>query len=103
MRLTLKGRHVELVPSIRDHAERKLARLSDQLGADVPVEVELSEEPHARHIAEATVYTKGTTLRARASGSDLRAAIDRLARMLERQLQRYRDKRRLEPRRRTRG
>lgn len=103
MRLILKGRHVELVPSIRDHAARKLARLSDQLGDDVPVEVELSEQTRARHVAEATVYTKGTTLRARASAKDLRGAIDRVARTLERQLVRYRAKRRLEPRRRARG
>jgi putative sigma-54 modulation protein len=100
MRLFVRGVHVELAPATRDYAERKLAPLGERLPADVPVEVELSEETHARHVAEATVLTKGSPLRARASADDVRAAIDKVAAMLERQLTRYRDKRSHEPRRR---
>jgi putative sigma-54 modulation protein len=99
MRLAVRGRHVELTPELRDYAENKLARLAEHLPAAVPVEVELSEETRARHVAEATVFAKGATLRARAEGANLKAAIDKLAANLERQTIRYREKRRDEPRR----
>jgi putative sigma-54 modulation protein len=101
MRLLVRGVHVELAPTLREYTERKLAPLGERLPADVPVEVELSEETHARHIAEATVFTKGTPLRARATADDLRSAIDKVASTLERQLTRYQDMRRHEPRRRS--
>src|ERR1700678_2861486 len=101
MRLALRGRNVELTPSIRDYAESKLATLAGRLPAGVAVELELTEDTRARHVAEATAFTKGPTIRARESGSSLRASIDRLAANLERQLTRYQEKRRDEPRRRA--
>lgn len=101
MRLVVRARNVELSPAIRAYAERKLGRLSGRLPAEVAVEVELSEETRARHLAEATVFTKGLPIRARESGADLRAAIDQLVENLERQITRYREKRRTEPRRRA--
>jgi len=101
MRLALRGRNVELTPSIRDYTESKLATLAGRLPAGVAVELELTEATRARHVAEATVFTKGPTLRARESGTSLRVSIDRLAANLERQLTRYQEKRRDEPRRRA--
>jgi putative sigma-54 modulation protein len=69
------------------------------------VELELWEEKnpsiHNGHIAEATIFAKGPTLRAREEARDFKAAIDELVDNLERQVQRYRDKRRREPRRRA--
>ena len=101
MRLVVRARNVELTSAIRDYTERKLNRLSGRLPTEVAVEVELSEQTRARHIAEGTVFTKGPTLRARESGTSLRAAIDLLVENLERQVGRYQDKRRTEPRRRS--
>ncbi len=105
MRLQVKGKNVEVTPSLRDYAERKLARLSKQLSAQTQVEVELSEQRNpsiaASHVAEATVFTKGPTLRAREASPDMKAAIDRLVEKLERQVKKYRDRRVDEPRRRT--
>ena len=101
MRLSVRGVHVELAPATRDYAERKLAPLEERLPADVPVEGEVSEETHARHTAEATVLMKGSPLRARATAGDVRAAIDKVAATLERQLTRYRDMHRNERRRRS--
>ena len=102
MRLQVRGRNIEVSPSIRAYAETKLARLDKQLAPETPVEVELgSEAGHALHTAEATIFTKGPTLRAQESTSDLRTAIDQLVDNLERQVVKYREKRRQEPRRRT--
>ena len=44
MRLQVKGKNVEVTPSIREYAERKLAKLSKQLAEQTQVEVELSEQ-----------------------------------------------------------
>jgi putative sigma-54 modulation protein len=98
MRLRIKGRHVELSQSVRDYAEAKLQKLDKQLAEPTQVELELWEEHNpsiaAHHVAEATIWTKGPILRAREASADHRASIDQLVDKLERQVKRYRDKRR---------
>ncbi len=98
MRLQVKGKNVEVSESIRSYAERKLARLENKLAAPTQVELELAVERNAsiaaNHVAEATIWTKGPTLRAREASSDMKASIDQLVEKLERQVIRYRDKRR---------
>ncbi len=102
MRLQVKGRNIEVSPEIRAYAESKLARLDKQLADETAVEVELATETkHAQQTAEATIFAKGVTLRATESTDDIRASIDKLVENLERQIVRYREKRRHEPRRRT--
>ncbi|HYZ20162.1 MAG TPA: ribosome-associated translation inhibitor RaiA [Gaiellaceae bacterium] len=98
MRLQVKGRNVEVSDSIRSYAEKKLGKL-DRLVADpTRVELELAVERNpavaANHVAEATVWTKGPVLRARESSADMKASIDQLVDKLERQVKRYRQKRR---------
>ena len=51
------------------------------------------------HVAEAVVFTKGPNLVAREAATTYEAAVDQLVDKLERQIERYRDKRVLEPRR----
>jgi putative sigma-54 modulation protein len=103
MRLQGKGKNVEVTPSIREYAERKLAKLGKQLAEQTQVEVELSEQRNpsiaASQVAEATVFTKGPTLRAREASPDMKASIDQLVAKLERQVKRYRERRTVEPRR----
>ena len=103
MRLQVKGKNVEVTPSIREYAERKLAKLGKQLAEQTQVEVELSEQRNpsiaASQVAEATVFTKGPTLRAREASPDMKASIDQLVDKLERQVKRYRERRTVEPRR----
>jgi putative sigma-54 modulation protein len=103
MRLQVKGKNVEVTPSIREYAERKLGRLSKQLAEQTQVEIELSEQRNPSiaesQVAEATVFTKGPTLRARESSRDMKASIDMLADKLERQVKKYRERRHVEPRR----
>jgi putative sigma-54 modulation protein len=105
MRLQVKGKNVEVTPSIREYAERKLAKLEKQLAEQTQVEVELSEQRNpsiaASQVAEATIFTKGPTLRAREATSDMKASIDQLVDKLERQVKRYRERRTVEPRRHT--
>ena len=103
MRLQVKGKNVDVSPSIRSYAEEKLSKLSKQLADPTEVELELAVEKNPsisdNHVAEATIWTKGPTLRAREASVDMKASIDQLVDKLERQVKRYKEKRRIEPRR----
>jgi len=103
MRLQVKGKNVEVSPRIREYAERKLAKLGKLLAEPTQVELELSEQKNPsiaeRSVAEATIFTKGPTLRAREASPDMRLSIDQLVDKLERQVKRYRERRTVEPRR----
>ncbi len=94
----MKGKNVEVTDGIRSYAARKLGKLERQLSGATRVELELTVEKNpaiaASHVAEATVWTKGPTLRARGASVDMRVSIDELAAKLERQVKRYREKRR---------
>src|SRR6202165_1631882 len=98
MRLQVKGRNVEVSDQIRSYAEEKLGQLDRLVKAPTRIELELAVEKNpsiaANHVAEATVWTKGPVLRARESSADMKASIDQLVDKLERQVKRYREKRR---------
>jgi ribosome hibernation promoting factor len=106
MRLHVKGRNLEISDQIRTYAEEKLGKLDRLVNDPTRVELELAVEknPSIRdnHVAEATVWTKGPVLRAREASTDMKASIDQLVDKLERQVKRYREKRRVAPRRHAR-
>jgi putative sigma-54 modulation protein len=97
MRLSVKGKNLEVSDSIRSYAEEKLGKLNRQLHDQTQVELELCVEKNPsiaqNQVAEATVWTKGPTLRAREASSDMRASIDQLTEKLLRQVEQYRAKR----------
>jgi putative sigma-54 modulation protein len=97
MQLHVKGKNLEVSDSIRSYAERKLSKLDKQLSRLVRVEVELAVEKNpsikANQVAEATVWLKGHTLRAREASRDMKASIDELTEKLLRQIKDERDKR----------
>lgn len=101
MRLQVKGRNVTVSDSLKDYALEKLAKLEKHLNDAARLELELQVEKNPsiaeNQVAEATIWTKGPVLRARESSQDMRASIDLLVEKLERQAQRYRDKRRRGP------
>jgi putative sigma-54 modulation protein len=97
MRLQVKGKNVEVNDSIRRYAEEKLQKLDRKLHALTQVELELRVERNPsiseNQIAEATIWTKGPTLRAREASTDMKASIDQLTDKLLRQVEHYRAKR----------
>jgi putative sigma-54 modulation protein len=98
MRLEVKGRNVEVSDALRRYAEEKLDKIERQLpDAPTQIEVELTLETNPSiaedHVAEGTVWTKGSTLRARERSVGFETSIDLLADKLERQVKRYREKR----------
>src|SRR5215204_1798437 len=105
MQLQVKGRNFEISEQIRSYAEGKLGKLDKLVKDPTRIELELLVEKNPsisdNHVAEATVWTKGPVLRARESSADMKASIDQLVDKLERQVKRYRDKRRRGPGRNT--
>src|SRR5437879_8336885 len=101
MRLQVKGKNVEVSDSIRRYAEEKLRKLDRQLHALTQVELELRVEKNPsiseNQVAEATIWTKGPTLRAREASTDMKSSIDQLTDKLLRQVEHYRAKRRRRP------
>jgi putative sigma-54 modulation protein len=97
MELQIKGRNLEVSETMREFAERKLAKLDRQLRPTTRVELELAVEKNpsvaANQVAEATVWLKGRTLRAREASRDMKASIDELTEKLQRELSELRDKR----------
>jgi putative sigma-54 modulation protein len=103
MRLQVKAQHEDLPEVVRAYAEKRLRKLDRRLHDLTLVEVTLSREHNPSisddHTADGIVHTKGPTLVAREAATTYEAAIDRLVDKLERQVERYRDKRTHEPRR----
>jgi putative sigma-54 modulation protein len=103
MRLFVKAHHGHVSDSVRAYAEKRLAKLDRRLHEGTLVEVTLSRGHNPSiaedHRAEAIVHAKGSSLVAREDAATYEAAIDRLVDKLERQIERYREKRQLEPRR----
>jgi putative sigma-54 modulation protein len=98
MRLQVKGKNLEVSDTLRAYAEQKLRKL-DRLVPDLAqIELELCVEKNpsiaANQVAEATIWAKGQTLRGREATRDMKASIDGLVDNLERQVKRYKEKRR---------
>jgi putative sigma-54 modulation protein len=97
MELQIKGRNLEVSETMRTFAERKLAKVDKLCHASTRVELELAIEKNpsvsAHEVAEATVWLKGRTLRAREASRDMKVSIDAVVTKLCRELAELRDKR----------
>jgi len=96
MELHVKGKNLQVSDAIRSYAERKLSKLDKQVSKPVRVELELAVEKNpsiaANQVAEATVWLKGHTLRAREATRDMKSSIDELTEKLLRQVKDERER-----------
>ena len=103
MRLQVKAHKGHVSDRVHAYAEKRLTKLDRRLyeGTLVEVTLERLNNPSIRddHVAEGVVHAKGSNIVAREAAESYEAAIDRLVDKLERQIERYRDKRTHEPRR----
>jgi putative sigma-54 modulation protein len=91
MQIDIKGRNVPVNDEIRTHAVRRLDKVARQVSEFARVEIEVFKEPNPRvsdcHVAEATLYLKGVTLRARDRSPEmlhsLNLIVDELARQVK--------------------
>jgi ribosome hibernation promoting factor len=98
MQIDIKGRNVPVTDEIRMHATRRLDKVARQVSELARVEIEIFKEPNPRvadcHVAEATLYLKGITLRARDRSPEMLHSLNLMLDELARQVKRHRDKRR---------
>jgi putative sigma-54 modulation protein len=98
MRIEVKGRNLPVTDELREQVERRFDKVTKQVSPLAVLEIELCEERNPANpdgqIAEATLYLKGVTLRAKNASPDLRRSINLVADELTRQVKRHRDKRR---------
>lgn len=98
MQLTVKGRNIEITDRLRSYVEKKIGKLDrylpDILEARVELAEEASQKSSQRQVAQVTVRSNDTLLRAEERSNDIFAAIDAVAEKLHRQIRRYKGKRR---------
>lgn len=98
MQIDIKGRNVPVTDDMRTHASRRLNKVARQVSEFARVEIEIFKEPNPRvadcHVAEATLYLKGVTLRARERSHDMQHSLNLIVDELARQVKKHRDKRR---------
>ena len=98
MQIDIKGRNVPVTDALRTHAEKRLTKVARQVSDLARLEIEIFKEPNPRvadcHVAEATLYLKGVTLRARDRSPEMLHSLNLMLDELARQVKRHRDKRR---------
>jgi putative sigma-54 modulation protein len=98
MLIDVKGRNTPVTDELREHVEKRFAKVGKQVSQLARLEIELYEERNRaiadNQVAEATLALKGVTLRAHDRSRDLRHAINLCAEELSRQVKRNREKRR---------
>jgi putative sigma-54 modulation protein len=98
MQIEIKGRNVPVSDDLRRHVERRLEKVSRQVSEFARLEIELLREPNPRvadhQVAEATLYLKGITLRARDASPQMLHSLNLVVDELARQVKRHRDRRR---------
>lgn len=96
MELQITGKNLPLTFEVRSYIERKLGRLNRHLPNIIESKVELAEEmtrsPQERFVVQMTIDSKGTLLRTEERADDLYAAVDKVAKIMLRQIDRYKGK-----------
>ncbi len=96
MQIDMKGRNVPVTEQMREQAQRRLTKVARQVSDLARLEIEIFKEPNPRvadcYVAEATLYLKGVTLRARERSPELQHSLNVMVDDLARQVKRHRDK-----------
>jgi len=91
MRLTVKGKGIEVSEYLNNTVEKKAKKLERYFKEDTQMTVALSIE-RSMHICEVTVPFTGVTLRAEERSGDMYNSIDASLKKLERMIRRHRTK-----------
>lgn len=104
MRIEVQGKNIEVTEELYDSVVSRFKRVGKQVPDTSTLEVKLSEERNPaiaeKYVGDATLFTKGTTLRAKEATPEMLHTIHELAEDIRRQVKRHREK--LRKRHRTR-
>lgn len=91
MNIQMTGQNTEITAAIRDYAEKKLKKIN--LMADKINQIHLTfHVEKLNHIAEATLFVKGSQIHATASSEDMYESVDKLVDKISRQLSKHKEK-----------
>ena len=97
MQIIIKGKNVEVTEWLREYVEKKIGRLDKYLPtlseARVELAVQKAKSASDRQVAQITIRSNGTILRAEEKSDDMFASIDAVADKLHRQVARFKEKR----------
>jgi putative sigma-54 modulation protein len=98
MQIEVKGRNCPVSDDLREHVRKRFRKVGNQVSELARLEVEISEERNPAisdsQVAEATLFLKGVTLRARDASREMLHSINLVEEELARQVKRHREKRR---------
>jgi putative sigma-54 modulation protein len=93
MELLIKSRNLDIAEEAEAYARSKIGKLERHLPNMEEVRVELSrekiKEADRRYVAQITVNSHGTLLRAQEKAPNINAAIDEVVDVLDRQIERF--------------
>lgn len=93
MELYITGRNLEVSAEAREYLEKRLEKVFRRWPRLTQVKAELAQEatrsPQDRFVAQITLTTGGTLLRGQVRAPDLFTAIDQVADLLKRRVERY--------------
>ena len=91
MQIAISGHQMDVTPPLKEYVTQKMSRIERHFDNVTNTTVVLHVEK-TRHLAEATINTKGATLHANAEAEDMYAAIDELMRKLDSQIRKHKEK-----------
>ena len=91
MQISITGQHMEITESLHNHVSEKIKKITRRFDHVTRTKVVLHVEK-MRHIAEATVNTKGAMIHASSEADDMYTAIDSLAHKLDKQVIKHKEK-----------
>ncbi len=96
MNLQIFSKNMEIPPDVESYVQKKIGKLTRYLPDISEAKVEIHEEntrsPQHRYTAQVTLNSRGVILRGEERGEGVRAAVDIVADVLERQIERYKGK-----------
>lgn len=91
MRVTVKGKNVEVTPALQQYAEKKVQKLEKYFHSIKEAMVTQSTQRNW-HIVEVTLEGDGIILRGEERSDDMYASIDQVVEKLEKQIKRFKGK-----------
>lgn len=88
MKITVKGKNIQVTNALKEHVEKKLRRFDDYFEDEVDAIVTLNVE-RDRHVAEITIPLNGYIIRGEEVTDDMYASIDLVLDKIDRQLRKY--------------
>ncbi len=91
MQITISAKNTQLTDAIRNYAEKKIGKLNRKIDNIISADIVLSVEKY-RHIANVKLNVAGEVLKAEEVSKDMYSSIDLVYEVLEKQIEKLKDK-----------